>query len=85
LPPTAGENFWSHVATATYDVEFAQLKANISISLCSDGLYILDKHPPLSQATKNKIKAIMSIAAAKDLSVNLAGKIKRQIHIEKKN
>jgi len=81
LPPAPGENYWSHIATAVSYVEPAQLKAELSISLSADGLHFTNKDSLLSNPIKNKIKAIMSVAARKDGFDKKTGRIRRSISV----
>jgi TIR domain-containing protein len=85
LPPASNENYWSRVASATRDVKADQLSAELIVTLSTEGLYLVDysgQEP--SQSTQNRIKAIMSIAARKDQSVNETGRICRPIPVKER-
>jgi hypothetical protein len=90
LPPTAGENYLSKIATAFLEVEPEYLDVQLIISLNSEGLQLADeKGRPPSQRTMNKIKAIMDVAATKtsavrNQAVTRDGRIRRKLEVRKR-
>lgn len=86
LPPSPNENYWSQVATATADVETGHLKAELTVSLSPEGLLVSgDKGGIPSRATRDKIEAIMAVAAKKNRPLDGAGQIRIPIPVKERS
>jgi hypothetical protein len=69
LPPSPGENRLSKIATTGPDANLSELRAELSVNLSQEGLYIFsgdDDRP--TPTLLRKIEAIMKIAAEKEAS-----------------
>jgi hypothetical protein len=87
LPPAPDSNYLSTVAEATPDVVASQLSAELIVSLNAEGLRITDESiGDVPTQLRNKIRAIMSIAAAKTpaiagQSIDREGKLRRKLSV----
>jgi hypothetical protein len=84
LPPSPGTNYHSHVAIANISPISGAVRAELRVSLGSEGIQILDaerKEPSLS--TQKKIEAIMKVAVVKNRWTTSRGEIRRHIPVGK--
>lgn len=84
LPPAQGENYYSHVATARPDADVQTLKAEITITLCAEGLHFFDQVGATQPALRRKIEAILNAAATKLHGGRGNGEIRRSIPVKQR-
>jgi hypothetical protein len=66
LPPAEHENFLSMPALAAADIDLTSIRAELTVSLCPEGLFIVGENPRRpSPDFARKIAAIMSVKVAK--------------------
>lgn len=85
LPPAAQENFLSMPAVAAPDTDIKNLRAELTVSLCPEGLFIAGEDPrkPSAEFAK-KIAAIVSVLAAKNENVADSGFIRRAVPVRER-
>jgi hypothetical protein len=85
LPPTGTENRLARIAIASADIEVAQLRSQLEVTLGSEGLWLDgEKSRTISQTSIQWIEAIMTVAAKRDLSVRHTGRLGRSIPIKER-
>jgi hypothetical protein len=85
LPPAENENFLSMPAIAAPDADIGNIRAELTVSLCPEGLFIAgeDSRKP-SAAFDKKIAAIVSVFAERSESARNSGLIRRAIPVGEK-
>jgi hypothetical protein len=83
LPMTVaeGENYLSNVALLKSDAQVSDLKAEISISLSTEGLWIEGAEGRISPRTTRKLEVITNILIERDQNAETRGRITRPVPI----
>jgi TIR domain len=85
LPPAEHENFLSMPAIAAPDTDIRTIRAELTVSLCPEGLFIVGEDVPKpSAAAAKKIAAIVSVLAGKDETAGSTGLIRRRIPVSER-
>jgi len=86
LPPSVGENRLAKVATAPFDVALTGLSSQLEVKIGAEGLWITDERGNgISRRLAQWIQAIMSVAAARDMSVRATGRLIRTVAVEERS
>jgi hypothetical protein len=85
LPPAEHENFLSMPAIAAPDTDIGSIRAELTVSLCPEGLFIVgeDSRKP-SAASAKKIAAIVSVLAGKNNTAGNFGLIHRDVPVRER-
>jgi hypothetical protein len=81
LPVEEHENYWSKPAVAAPDTDVRTIRAVLTVSFCSEGLYLSDPDSlSFSPATSKKIAAILTVLSERQN----AGLVKRDIPVRER-
>lgn len=85
LPPAEHENFLSMPAIVGPDTDIGSIRAELTVSLCPEGLFIAgdDARRP-SASSARKIAAIVSVLASKCDAAGHSGLIRRDIPVRER-
>jgi hypothetical protein len=82
LPPTPRENYLCQIASATADVESANMQAELHVSLDVEGLFLADEiGSKMSSSKKKQVEAIVAVAATKRHYQIEKGIIRRKLSV----